>query len=217
MSRFSDSPTQTPDHAVRATRRLAELIETYLRRLARQPSQEAGDYTITLIARSPASPAAGALAVKADDLGAQQVSANVIFAKPAPSEALEDVLLALKPLLRGESVAARVRWARNPALLDAHEQITLGTNICWSGDAMRRSPQRPGVLEITEEGAPDAVIRAASAFSALWAASKPLRQSHPTAVKRSTFAPFADMGMSLHQRENSGVTIPSIGEDTTWH
>jgi len=217
MSRFSDLPTQTPDHTVRATRRLVELIEMYLQRLARTPSQEAGDYSITLIARSPASPAAGALAAKADDLGAQQVGANVIFAKPAPSEALEDVLLALKPLLRGESVAARVRWARNPALLDAHEQITLGTNICWSGDAMRRSPQRPGVLEITEEDAPDAVSRASFAFSALWAASKPLSRSHMNGDKRSTFAPFADMGMSVHQRENAEVTIPSIGEDTTRH
>lgn len=217
MSRFSDAPTKTVDQAARATRRIVELIEIYLRQLKAKSSPEPGDYVVSLVARSPASPAAGALAAKADDLGAQQVSARVIFAKPAPTEALDDVLRALKPVLRGESIPVRVRWARNPGLLDAHEQMTLGSAICWSGDAMRRSPQRPGVLEMAEENAPDAVRRASLAFSALWAASRPLSRNLVNGDKRRTLDSLSDMAMAVHRREGGDVTIPSISEDTTRH
>jgi len=217
MSRFSDMPSQTPDHAARATRRIVELIETYIRALHVAPSQEAGDYNITLIARSPASPAAGALAAKADELSAHQVSARVIFAKPAPTEALDEVLRAIKPVLRGESISTRVRWARNPGLLDAHEQMTLGSSICWSGDAMRRSLSRPSVLEMVDENAPDAVRRAGLAFSALWAASKPLNRGYMASDRRRVFESLSEVAMAVHRREKGNVTIPSISEDSTRH
>lgn len=217
MSRFSDLPNRTTDHAARATLRIVELIDSYLRHLRGAPSEEAGDYAVTLVARSPASPAAGALAAKADELGAEQVSANIIFAKPAPSDTLEEVLRAIRPVLRGEAVPARVRWARNPALLDAHEQLTLGSSICWSGDAMRRAPQRPHALEMAEDCAPDAVRRASLGFSALWAASKPLSTSQMRGEKRRVYDSLSDMAMAVHQRESGEVAIPSISDNTTRH
>jgi len=217
MSRSSDMPCQTSDHAARATLRIVELIDIYLRHLRSSPSEQAGDYAVTLVARSPASPAAGALAVKADELGAEQVGANLIFAKPAPTDSLDEVLRATRPLLRGEAVAARVRWARNPALLDAHEQLTLGSSICWSGDAMRRSPQRPQALEMSEECAPDAVRRASLAFSALWTASKPLSTSQMGGEKRRVYNSLSDMAMAVHQRESGEVAIPSISDNITRH
>lgn len=217
MSRFTDMPNQSPDPAGRATRRIMELIETYLRHLRRAPSQDANAYALTLIARSPASPAAAALATMADELGAHHVGARVIFGKPAPSDTLDAVLHAVKPVLRGETISARVRWARNPGLLDAHEQMTLGAAICWSGDAMRRSPQRPGALDMVDENAPDAVRRATLAFSALWAASRPLTRSYMTSEKQRAFESLSDMAAAVHRRENGDVTIPSISEDTTRH
>jgi hypothetical protein len=216
MSRFSDIPNHTSDHAARAMLRIVELVETYLRHLRSAPSEESGDYAVTLVARSPASPAARALAAKADELGAEQVSANIIFAKPAPSDTLDDVLRAIRPVLRGEAVAARVRWARNPALLDAHEQLTLGSSICWSGDAMRRAPKRPQALEIAEESAPDAVRRASLAFSALWAASTPLTTSC-RGEKRRVYDSLSDMAMAVHQRESDEVAIPSVSDTNTRH
>ncbi len=217
MSRFSDLQNHTTDHAARATLRIVELIESYLRHLRSAPSEETGDYVVTVVARSPASPVASAVATMADELGAEQVRASIIFAKPAPSEALDDVLRAIRPVLRGEAVPARVRWARNPALLDAHEQLTLGSSICWSGDAMRRSPQRPQALEMAEECAPDAVRRAAQAFSALWAASKPLSTNQVRGEKRRVYDSLSDMAMAVHQREAGEVAIPSISDNTTRH
>lgn len=217
MSRLTNPPHRTSDHAARATLRIVELIDSYLRDLRRAPSAETGAYCVTLVARSPASPAAAALAAKAEELGAQQVSASIIFAKPAPSDALDDVLGSIRPVLRGESVAARVRWARNPALLDAHEQLTLGASICWSGDAMRRAPQRPQALEIAEECAPDAVRRATLGFSALWAASKPLTTNQVRGDKRRVYDSLSDMAMAAHQHEAGEVAIPSISNNTTRH
>ncbi|MFP4539294.1 MAG: hypothetical protein ACLFPA_13450, partial [Dichotomicrobium sp.] len=202
MSRQYNTTRQIPDHGERTTRRIVELIDSYLRHLRNSPSQEASDYGITMIARSPASPVAGALAAKAGELGRQQVSARLIFAKPAPTEVLDEVLHAVKPVLRGERISARVRWARNPGLLDAHEQMTLGAGTCWSGDAMRRSPQRPDALEIVEEDSPGAVRRAALAFSALWAASKPLDQGYFSAEKRRAFDTLSELAMAVHRRES---------------
>ncbi len=217
MSRFSDLPHDHTDHAARATLRIVELIETYLHHLRSAPSDEAGDYAVTLLARSPASPAAAALAAKADELGAEQVGANIIFAKPAPGNVLEEVLRAVRPVLRGESVPARIRWARNPALLDAHEQLTLGSSICWSGDAMRRAPRRPQALEMAEECAPDTVRRSLMAFSALWAASKPLTTGQMRGDNRRVYDSLSDMAMAVHQRESEEVAIPSISGNTTRH
>ena len=217
MSHYSAVPHHTTDQAARATRRLIELVESYLQRLCAPGAGEPGAHVVTLIARSPASPAAGALAAKADELGARQVSARIIFAKPAPTEALEDQLSAMQPLLRGERITERVRWARNSGLLDAHEQMCLGAAICWSGDAMRRSPQRQGVLDMVEEGAPDAVRRASLAFSAMWAASHPLSSRHLRGEKRKVFDSLSEMALALHHREAGHVAIPSVGEDTTRH
>lgn len=217
MSLFSDIPNRQPDHAAQATCRLVELIETYLYKLSRACGQDAAEYCVTLIARSPASPAAAALATKADDLGARQVSARIILAKPAPSDALEDLLEAVKPVLRGEEVCSRLRWARNPGLLDAHEQMTLGSSICWSGDAMRRSPQRPSALEIAEEDAPSSVHLARLSFSALWSCSRPLGRRQLASEKRRIFESLSEMAMAVHRREAGGVAIPSMSEDTTRH
>jgi len=217
MSKPTATPNLANDHAARAARRLMELIDMYLRGIAQRGAGEPGDYVATLIARSPASPVAGALAAKADELSARQVSVRFVFAKPAPPEALDEFLSAVRPALRGESVSTRVRWARNPGLLDAHEQLTLGASVCWSGDAMRRSPQRPGAVDLVEVNAPDAVRRAVMSFSAVWTASQPLNNSHLRGDRRKIFDSLSEMAMAVHHRESGGVTIPSIGEDTTRH
>jgi len=218
MSLFSDAANKQPDHAYRSACRIIELIDTYLRGLRSTAAvPEAADYTVTLVVRSPLSPAAAALATRAEDLAVHEIGARIILAKPAPSEALEELLQATKPVLRGENVAARVRWARNPSLLDAHEQMTLGSTICWSGDAMRRSPQRPGVLEIAEQDAPSSVRLAGMAFSALWSACVPLSRSQMAGDKRRLFDSLSEMALAVHRKEAAGVTIPSMGENSTRH
>ena len=70
-----------------------------------------------------------------------------------------------------EPASELIRWARNPRLLDAHEQVTYGETMCWSGDAMRRDADRRNALTLFDEEAPDTVRLGRLAFEALWAVS----------------------------------------------
>jgi len=73
MSAFSQFPNNEPDHAYKSACRIIELIEIYLRRFKSAATPQAGDHTVTLMVRSPLSPAAAALATKAEDLAALEV------------------------------------------------------------------------------------------------------------------------------------------------
>jgi len=95
--------------------------------------------------------------------------------------------------------------------------MTLGSTICWSGDAMRRSPQRPGVLEIAEQDAPASVRLAGMAFSALWSACVPLTRAQMAGDKRRLFDSLSEMALAVHRKESAGVTIPSASETSTRH
>lgn len=82
---------------------------------------------------------------------------------------------------------------------------------------MRRSPQRPGVLEIAEADAPASVRLAGIAFSALWSACVPLTRAQMGGEKRRLFDSLSEMALAVHRKEASGVTIPGIGENSTRH
>ena len=69
---------------------------------------------------------------------------------------------------RRASAHELIRWARNPRLLDAHEQVTYGDIMCWSGDAMRRDADKRNALTLFDESAGDAVRHGRLAFEALW-------------------------------------------------
>jgi hypothetical protein len=99
------------------------------------------------------------------------VSAKVILAKLEPEGDLKQLFASLSELAPQEPASELIRWARNPRLLDAHEQVTYGETMCWSGDAMRRDADRRNALTLFDEEAPDTVRLGRLAFQALWAAS----------------------------------------------
>lgn len=214
FSAFHRKPANTDTDAAY---RIVELIDRYLADLETSRSSASNQFTVTLIARSPVSPAACALKLKAQELGLRHVHARVIFAKPAPAESLGGFVREIRPLLRGELATARIRWARNPGLLDAHEQLTLGASICWSGDAMRRAPQRCNALELAEVNAPGSVRLAVLAFSAMWAASKLLTCNQLEEGRKHWLGSMAPLAMPAHLRARSGVELPGHGEDVTRH
>jgi hypothetical protein len=49
-----------------------------------------------------------------------------------------------------------VRWARDPRLIEAHEQLVLGAQTCWIGDSMRRDPTKCDAFESYVEGCGEA-------------------------------------------------------------
>ena len=127
--------------------------------------------SLTMILRSAGSdPAKALIGVK----GALQISGvrvKVILANLDPEDELRQLFTAISELAPNAGAGELLRWARNPRLLDAHEQVTYGEAMCWSGDAMRRDADRRNALTVFDEQAPDTVRLGRLAFEALWAAS----------------------------------------------
>jgi hypothetical protein len=132
----------------------------------------------TLILRAASSTPAQAVIRMKDELSRAGVSAKVILAKLEPEEDLRQLFTSLSHLAPRKPACELIRWARNPRLLDAHEQVTYGDAMCWSGDAMRRDADKRNALTLFDEQAPDTVRLGRLAFEALWAASSLVPERH---------------------------------------
>jgi hypothetical protein len=169
MSFISDLDAFPPVSPIQAASRFDHFFDVYGLSLKQQADLE--QRTITLIARSPDSAPAKALATNLSRFQPLAVEANIIFAQIAPAEALQSMVQALSLGCRQEPEAV-IRWAKNRALLDAHERLTLGRTLCWTGDSMRRSDDARSVLDRVDEGTPAALAEAHASFASLWRASK---------------------------------------------
>ena len=98
---------------------------------------------------------------------------NIIFAQIAPAEALNGMVRSLNAACRNAPEAI-IRWAKNRALLDAHERLTLGRSLCWTGNSMRRSEDARCAMDRVEDCTPAMLAEANASFAYLWRASKPL-------------------------------------------
>lgn len=151
---------------------------------------------VTMILRTADSPPALILMHMTETLRRAGASAKAILARLEPEEELRRLYASLSELAPSEPAHALIRWARNPRLLDAHEQATYGTDMCWSGDAMRRDGDRRNVLALFNEGVPDRVRLGRLAFEALWAISSPVPERHlngrATAKPAGAFQPVQE-------------------------
>lgn len=127
--------------------------------------------SLTMLLRSPASSPAQALIGMSQDLARAGVAAKVVLAALEPDGDLRQLFASLSALSPRQSAKELIRWARNPRLLDAHEQVTYGASMCWSGDAMRREADKRNALSLFDDAAPGIVRLGQLAFEALWSAS----------------------------------------------
>jgi hypothetical protein len=74
----------------------------------------------------------------------------------------------------GALAPAEIRWAQNPRLLDAHEQLVIGANAAWTGDCMRRDPTKRDAFESFNTDCPEAAGWAHVSFERIWQVSSPL-------------------------------------------
>ena len=188
--------------------RQAELdrhVEAMSRFIARPA--DAAPPRCTLVLRSAASAPARALMHMKDALVSAGVRATVILAHLEPQDDLRQLFATLSELAPEAEGASLIRWARNPRLLDAHEQVTYGGTMCWSGDAMRRDADKRNPLVLFDMDAPEAALRAHHAFKALWGASVPVPAHHLSA--RRPAKPSGAYG----QAANAPVTAlrPQVG------
>ena len=144
--------------------------------------------SLTMILRSAASCPARALIAKAQDLASAGISARLVVAKLEPDQELRQLFTSLSELSPEQPAKDLIRWARNPRLLDAHEQVTYGASMCWSGDAMRRDADKRNALNLFEPTAPGTARLGRLAFEALWSAATVVaerRLSGPATAKPS--------------------------------
>jgi hypothetical protein len=124
---------------------------------------------VTLLARSPQSPVARALLETGSEIAALGVTLQVVFARVEPSESLSawlDLVDALTP-----PAHLALRWAQHPSLIDAHEQLVLGTALSWAGDCMRREPEKRDAYEQYDTFDATAAALAQASFSYFWSKS----------------------------------------------
>ena len=171
MSFTSDYEIYQPLSAIETASRFDTFFDVFGQRLQNEPG--APQRTITLLARSPASPAAQALATNLCRFQPGTIAVGIIFAQIAPVPALDYVVQAVRKscMLSPELV---IRWAKNRALLDAHERLTLGQSLSWTGDSMRRTEDTRSAMDRVDSGNPFMFAEAKASFSAMWKASVPL-------------------------------------------
>jgi hypothetical protein len=202
LSAFQKKPLTDPA----STEKFSGLVTRFLEKAATSTAPR--DRTITLIARSPAAAAARALTMHAEEIDRHQVSVQVVFAKLAPVEFLGQLATALRLVDPRQPSAARIRFIKNTALLDAHEQLVLGSSICWTGDMLRRCDENRNRLDIVEEGLAGPIRLAELSFNAIWAVAKPIPARSLTGSPMGQ--PFASVNPAFAAAGLGGDKVPAF-------
>lgn len=173
-----------------AQERHSAFIARFLESLKVQPGATTQVRHISIIACSPGSPVIAALVSHRESLKQLGVSVQAIFAEMTPEPALAEFGATLSELQDGDEAHRNIRWARKACLKDAHEQLILGTTLCWSGDCMRREPGKCDSLDLFEVDAAGAVRLGNLAFDAIWSISQTISASrlHAKVIHRPTGA-----------------------------
>jgi hypothetical protein len=173
--------TPPPVHSVIKREDKMEIMRTFIKASLLIPrATSAGSLEeITLVARSAESPVARALASIGAEIASRGITVRAIFG-----------YLECEKSPAGWSIAGpeipfnrQLRWAKNPRLADAHEQLVLGPMTAWVGDCLRRDPARRDAYEqyITADARTAGNLH--TSFTRLWTASVPLQIRTPKDVK----------------------------------
>jgi hypothetical protein len=157
-----------------------KLRDFILQHLGDWHGSPAGTAELQIIARSLDSPIAKAIAGVAQQVADAGLSLRMILAQVDRNQSPDS-------WPGSETVtgfAHQIRWARNPRLIEAHEQLVLGPQTCWIGDCMRRDPNKCDAFETYVEGCGEAAGCAAVSFERLWIASEPVAKRSPRGVDR---------------------------------
>jgi hypothetical protein len=151
---------------------LSRFCGYFLDRLSVQETPSAVECRVTLLARSPQSPVARAVLDAQAEFASLNVTMQVMFAKLDPAESLTGWFDFAEQVAGPATVD--LRWARRPALIDAHEQLVLGLGLSWAGDCMRREPEKRDAYEQFDTFDCDAAARAQVSFASFWSMSERL-------------------------------------------
>ncbi len=172
MGLLTEFSSKAEIHRREVIKRFDDFFVSYFKNLESGEDIGAPDLVVSLMARAPSSPVAQAVQRHADRFAALGIDLRVIFSNIDSATEFSS-FVEVNGLCSGDKcLGAAIRWAKNPALLDAHEQLVLGERHCWSGDAMRRSPDARFALDMFEsDSGGSAVVLGKMAFDGLWAIS----------------------------------------------
>jgi hypothetical protein len=177
-------------------RRLRQFIESFIDRIEACCPAEDGERTCLLLAHSPDSPVARVIAELIEGKRLR-LSVRAIFTTLETGASSGGVNLSTLP-----AFAAAVRLARDPRLLDAHEQLVLGTRTSWVGDCMRRDPLKRDAFEAFAADGQGKARRATASFERIWRVSVPAPIALPH--EHSAEAPLQASCVSVIADEPTG-------------
>ena len=185
-----------------------ETLRTFISAFWLMPRLDMASTQITLIARSAESPVARALVALGPDIARRSLSVRAIFGHIEPEKTPAGWSVS------GPQIAFErdLRWAKNPRLADAHEQLVLGPNTCWIGDCLRRDPSRRDAYEQFVNADMRTASYMTTSFERLWAASVPLvvrAASGGASVARPQSMQDADLPPLPPRDDNSGPLASS--------
>ena len=161
---------------------------------------------ISVVARSAESPVARALVALGTEIAGRGITVRAIFGQLEPEKTPAGWTIAGP----GIAFSRELRWAKNPRLADAHEQLVLGPETSWIGDCMRRDPSRRDAYEQFSLADAYTTSTLQTSFERLWAVSLPLVILTPNAVGAIRAASSAaDPLPSLLQRDDNAGPIAS--------
>lgn len=182
---------------------------TFLRAFWLMPRADDQPREISVVARSAESPVARAVVASGMELVARNIVVKAIFTHLEPEKTSMGWSVAGPEI----AFARELRWARNPRLADAHEQLVLDDVTCWVGDCMRRDPSRRDAFEHFVNGDARTSATMALSFKRLWGVSEPLIiRSLNAAVEMSSASDTtldANMSAIATREENSGPMASS--------
>jgi hypothetical protein len=205
MGFLSAFQQQSPKLHHQAPEKFSEILLKYMESLDARGDFEPRARLITLIVRAPSSAVVKAIAGHARFLAGRRVTARLLLARFTPAPLMKELLATLDELGGDEPAHDRIRWLKHPRLLDAHEQLVMGTEFCWTGDSLRRSEDRRNTLDIFSIGEPYPARLGAQSFAALWKASAAARLaalSEQDGIVASTERSFV-----------AGATLARAGKD----
>ncbi len=122
----------------------------------------------SVIARSPYSPVARAVAELSDDLAALGISVYAVFASLGSNGS------AAKRQDNNSDVNG-TRVIQDARLLDVHEVLLLDNNSSWIGDCMRRDPAQCDAYERYSSNCAFTNASVRSSFEQLWNGARPVK------------------------------------------
>jgi len=170
--------------------RIRSFLLQYLDRMGEFARESPTAARCLLIARSADSPVARTVLTFGVSGRLRKFSVRAIFAFLGTAETVQ-----LAEACRASDWSLQVHWARDIRLLEAHEQLVLGSSTSWIGDSMRRDPLNHDACELYAPDHPEIAQRASLFFERLWQATEPV-------LERSAPAMAEEVGPQL---------IPPVG------